>query len=277
MTRRFSAVTEVDRLLAFARRDFKIRWSYRTAFIGDILNLFAQVVMFAFIGLMIDPAVLPEYGGQEPSYLGFAAIGIALGAFIQLGMGRVSTAIRTEQLMGTLEPLFMTPTRSTSLQVGMAIYDFIYVPLRTALLLAAMVAFLDVGVLASGILPTMLLIVFFVPFVWGLGTLAAAAILTFKRGGAGLGLAALLLNITSGAYFPLDLLPDWMQTIANLNPIAVAMEASREALLGGEGWGAVVPHLAFLFVAAMITLVLGWAAVRMALRREHRLGTLGAY
>ena len=52
---------------------------------------------------MVDQSVLPTYGGSEVSYLEFAAVGIALGVFIAFALDRVATAIRGEQLMGTLE------------------------------------------------------------------------------------------------------------------------------------------------------------------------------
>lgn len=276
-SRNSAALSGVDRLRAFARRDFKINWSYRAAFIGDLLNLAAQVLMFFFIAKMVNTDVLPEYGGQQTDYLGFVAVGIALGAFLQLGMTRVSTAIRQEQLMGTLEPLYMTPTPIGLVQVGLAFYDFIYVPLRTAVLLGAMVLFLDVEFAIDGLAPTAVMILFFIPFVWGLGTMTAAAILTFKRGGAGLGLVTLGLNVTSGAYFPVTLFPDWVVAIADKNPIAIAMDASRQALLGGQGWDAVTPHLPFMLISGLGALAAGWIAIRFALRREHRRGTLGAY
>ncbi len=95
-----------------------------------------------------------------------------------------------------------------------------------------MVVFLDVAFAADGLLPTIVMILFFIPFVWGLGTIAGAGILTFKRGGASLGLLALGLNVTSGAYFPLTLFPDWVVALAEKNPIAIAMNSSRQALLG---------------------------------------------
>lgn len=267
----------VDRVFAFARRDFKVNWSYRAAFFGDILNLVTQVVMFYFIGLMVDPAVVPEYGGQTTSYIAFAAVGIALGGFLQLGLGRVSTAIRQEQLMGTLEPLFMTPTSLGILQVGLAFYDIIYVPIRTAVFFVAVTVFLDLNLALSGVLPTLVVLLFFIPFVWGLGTLASAGIITFKRGGAAMGLVVLGLNITSGAYFPLELFPSWVGRLARANPIAVAYQASRETLLGGAGWEAVTPHIPFMALSAIVTLIAGSIAVRLALKREHRRGSLGAY
>ena len=38
----------------------------------------------------------------------------------------------------------------------------------------------------------------------------------------------------SGAYFPLALFPEWVQSVARLNPIAIALEGMRAALLGSS-------------------------------------------
>ena len=94
----------------------------------------AGAAMFYFVGLMVDPAKLPSYGGRHATYMEFAAAGIALTAFIQVGLGRVGTAIRQEQLTGTLESVLMTPTSFSTIQVGSTVYDLIYVPIRTAVL-----------------------------------------------------------------------------------------------------------------------------------------------
>ena len=66
--------------------------------------------------------------------------------------------------------------------------------------------------------------------------MTAAAIVTFRRGTGVLGVIMSVLGLASGAFFPLALLPDWLQTLAEANPVAIAMEGTREALIGGAGW-----------------------------------------
>src|ERR687897_883053 len=116
-----AAKVELAKLLAFVRRDLLVLFSYRLAFLGDIANLAFQSLTFYFVSLMIDPATLPEYGGTQATYMAFVGIGIAFGAFMQVGMGRVVSRIRNEQVLGTLESLFMTPTRPLTLQVGLVV------------------------------------------------------------------------------------------------------------------------------------------------------------
>jgi ABC-2 type transport system permease protein len=116
----------------------------------------------------------------------------------------------------------------------------------------------------------------FVPFVWGL-LLSAAAMLTFRRGGGGVVIGATLLGLLSGAYFPLDLLPSWLGAIASVNPVAIAIDGVRQALLGDGGWASLHPEVLLLLPMAAASLTAGIVAFRLALARERRNGTLGLY
>ena len=272
-----SAAGELGKLPAFLRRDFLVAWSYRTMFFADVAALAFQALSFYFIGLMVDPAVLPSFGGERATYMEFVAVGIALGVFIQLGLGRVAAAIRNEQLMGTLESLLMTPTHPTTIQLGSVVYELIYIPVRTALFLAVVAVAFGLSFEAAGLLPALAILLLFIPFVWGLGVASAAATLTFKRGSGGIGLGVTVLTLFSGAYFPLDLLPSWATTLAELNPIAIAIEGMRDALLGGAGWSEAGRALLVIAPVSALSLVGGLLAFRASLRRERRRGTLGLY
>ena len=269
--------TTANRLAAFARRDFLTAWSYRAAFVSDIFSLGFQIVMFYFLSLMVDPNTLPTYGGRQVSYLEFASVGIVLGAFMGLGLSKTSTALRQEQLAGTLESLLMTPARPWLIQLGLASYDLVYVPVRTGLFLGLLAYFLDVSFLWSGAPAAFVILLVFIPFVWGLGMIGAAIILTFKRGGGLVGVVSTAINIVSGAYFPLELFPSWLQPIAERNPVGLAFEGMREALLGGAALADVGIDALIIAVWAVISLALGHFAGNWALARERRRGTLSIY
>jgi ABC-2 type transport system permease protein len=146
-----------------------------------------------------------------------------------------------------------------------------------ALLLAAVALTLGLGYEASGILPSLVLLAGLVPFVWGLGLMTAAAIVTFRRGTGPLGVIMSVLGLASGAFFPLALLPEWLQRLAQANPVAIAMEGTREALIGGVGWAAIGSDFIVMVVLSGAAMFAGVAAFRVALAREHRRGTLGLY
>jgi ABC-2 type transport system permease protein len=268
---------ELGKLGAFARRDLLIAWSYRFSFVSDLVSLAGLTLVFYFLGLLVDPARLPVYEGTRVTYLEFAVVGLALGMVMQLALERIAQVVRAEQLMGTLESLLMTPTSLTTMQLGSVAFDLVYVPLRTAVFLLAVSLAFGLHMEPAGIAPAALVLLAFIPFMWGLGIAGAAMILTFRRGGGLLVAAMLVLGLLSGVYFPADLLPGWIAATAGANPVAIAIEAIRDALLGGAGVGDVLPEVGMLALASAASLAAGAATFRLALRRERRQGTLGLY
>ncbi len=275
--RAFLVREELAKISAFLRRDLLIAWSYRLAFVSDWAGLALQAVMFYFVGRLVDPSALPTYGGSQATYLEFAAVGIALTAFVQLALTRVGLGLRAEQVQGTLESLLMTPTSPSTIQLGTVFYDLLYIPLRTGVFLALTALAFGLHFEVSGFLPALAILLAFIPFVWGLGVANAGFILTFRRGGGISGLVITLLTLFSGAFFPLELLPEWGQDAAKLNPIAIAIDGMRQPLLGGSGWQGVGGDLLVLLPLSALSLALGLLAFRAALRCEKRRGSLGLY
>lgn len=268
---------ELPKLAAFFRRDLMVMLSYGLAIASDWMSLIFQLILFAFVGRMVNPGVLPDYTGGGTTYLEFVTIGVAVTAFVQVGLGRVMKAIRNEQLMGTLEAVLLTPTSLTTFQLGSVMYDLAYVPIRTLGFLALAAVVFDLRIAFSQLPPALAVLLLFIPCVWGLGVASAAAMLTFRRGSSIFSFGVSLLVVGSGAYFPVDLLPTWTHGILRLNPLTITMDAVREALLGSAGWAAVLPDLLLLLPMSALAMVVGTVSFRLALRRELRRGTVNLY
>jgi len=268
---------ELAKLPAFMRRDFLVAWSYRTAFVSDFVALGTQMIVFAFIGRLVSEDKLPAFNGASTTYVEFVAIGLVVNLFVQIALTRTATAIRTEQMIGTLEALLMTPTATATVQVGSAVFDLVYVPLRTAIFLGFLAVVVGLDLETSGIAPSAVILLAFIPFVWGLGLAGAGAILTFRRGDGGIMLGATLLGLLSGAFFPPALLPDWVSAVAEYNPLAIAIDGMRDALLGGAGWSAIDGRVALLVPMSVVAIAGGALIFKLALDRERRRGTLGVY
>jgi ABC-2 type transport system permease protein len=268
---------ELWKLPAFMRRDFLVAWSYRMAFVTDWLGLFVQVVIFNFVGKVVDPAAIPTYDGQQPTYLEFVAVGIAISSFMAVALGRIYNVIRQEQLQGTLESLFLTPTSHATIQLGSVVYDLAYVPIRTVLFFVMVTVFFPASFYWSGLMPTVAILVAYIPFVWGIGVMAAAWTLTFRRGTAMIGIFTTIATLGAGTYFPTDVFPTWLQAIVQYLPLTVVLQGSRDALLGGAGWADVLPTIAYLIPFGIASMLGGLWAFHAAILRERRSGTLGTY
>ena len=268
---------ELAKLTGFLRRDFLVAWSYRLSFVTDWASMIVQVVVFNFVGVIVRPGAVGTFGGNTPTYMEFVAVGIAISSFMAVGLGRVYSVIRQEQLQGTLESLLLTPTAYTTIQMGSVVYDLVYVPVRTFIFLGLTTVVFGTNFQWAGLGPTVLILLAFIPFVWGLGVLAAAWTVTFKRGTGVIGVATTLITIGSGTYFPITVFPHWAERIFSFSPVTIALKAAREALLGTAGWGETLPRVAILLPYAVVSLGLGIFAFRRALERERRRGTLGLY
>jgi len=268
---------ELQKLSAFIRRDFLEALSYRLAFVSDWLSMLGQVVVFFFIGHMITPETLQQYGGSKVAYIEFVAVGIALTTVLEVGLGKVVSATRQEQLYGTLEAVLASPTASMTFQLGLVAYDMLYVPIRMTIFLVLVSVFFGAHFTWTGLGPAGFLLLAFAPLTWGLGVVSAAGVLTFRRGTLVIGFAGVAFAVASGTYFPIGVLPEWLQPFAEANPITIALDGMRAALIGTAGYRDVLPEFLELVPIAVAFVFAGLLAFRKALRRERRLGTLGLY
>lgn len=276
-TSRNSLAAEFGKLVAFVRRDALIFWSYRRGIISDIASTLVQAGLFFFLSSLIDPARMPQFGGTRASYMAFIAVGLAVAGVYQSGVGGMVGAVRNEQLMGTFEALLVTPTPPTTLQLGFVAYDLLRIPLRAGIFLGLAAAVFGVDFQWSRLGQVVVILLAFLPFVWGMAAGLTAAVVSFRQAGSIMGFVNYALLLGSGTYFPLEILPRWFTAGISLNPLALSLHAARAALLGGVGWEATLPQIALVLPVGIVTWVIGTVAFRIALERERRIGSLGIY
>jgi ABC-2 type transport system permease protein len=260
---------------AFLRRDLLLQSSYRSAFVLNLVGVFFSVAIFHYLGRLVDPSVAGKLGGRD--YFSFVLVGIAFYNYLGTALNSFSGSLRQAQLTGTLEPVLVTPVGIPTLLFGSALYHFLYTSLTAVAYLAvAALAFgldLSRANLASCLLTLTLTVLAFS----GLGILSAAFTLVWKRGDPlafFLGTASALLG---GVYFPLSVVPVWLQTIAAWIPLTYALSAMRGAILEGETAAALAPELGTLALFAAILIPLSVACFAAALAKARRDGSLAQY
>jgi ABC-2 type transport system permease protein len=67
-------------------------------------------------------------------------------------------------------------------------------------------------------------------------------------------------------YYPITVLPRWMQIIAYISPATYALNAMRAAILTNAGWAELLPDLALLMAMGLVTIPVG---VWIFSRAEH--------
>ncbi|MFH1689471.1 MAG: ABC transporter permease [Candidatus Eisenbacteria bacterium] len=260
--------------LAFFRRELATYASYRAKLALGLASLVLSLVTFSFVGRVVSCAgsgFIEHYG---MSYSSFAVVGIFVHSLASSGLHSFRSAVRREQLQGTLELLLTTrlPTPVLVLLAGAG--ELAITVLGGALLMAGAAALIGLNLRLSPSLVAALGLYLLV--MCGAGLASAGVIMVSKEGEpiswAVSGAAGLL----GGVYFPVDMLPRWLQAGAGALPTTHALAVARygagcAAATGSAG------SLLFLAVAAGVSLAAGLAVLEWGCRRARSSGTLGHY
>ena len=84
--------------------------------------------------------------------------------------------------------------------------------------------------------------------------------------------AALLL--VSGVYYPIQVLPGWLQVIGRISPATYVLDGMRHSLMDGASVAAVVPDLIPLFLIGVVSIPIGMAVFNWAERTAKKNGSL---
>ena len=81
----------------------------------------------------------------------------------------------------------------------------------------------------------------------------------------------------AGVFYPVSVVPRWMQQAANFLPLTHTLEGMRLAILRGYGLRQLIPQVVALLIFAAIVLPLSALAFAWAVRRAKRDGSLTHY
>ncbi len=197
-------------------------------------------------------------------------VGGVIWAFLGIIFEIVTETVAWERWEGTIEYTFMAPVSRPVHLIGMGVYAVLYGLVRAAAVFVAVVAFIGIHVPHANYGAALaLLAIASVSFI-GIGMMTAVLPLISPEKGTQLGFVAQgLLLVVSGVYYPISVLPGWMQWIAKISPATYALRGNRAQILDGAGiaWADVWPLLVIGAFSIPIGLVVFKAGERYAKRR----------
>jgi ABC-2 type transport system permease protein len=265
------------KVAAFLARDFLWELSYPLNFFWRWSSIFFNLITFYFLGRLISGATtgyLSAYGGD---YFPFVLVGLALGGFQNVALTSVSHAVLYGMYTGTLEAMLVTPTSLSTIVFASVLYQF-------ASSLVSVLIYLLFGILLFGFSLAQanlwaaavimgLTLLAHLP----LGIFSASFLLIFKRGDPVTSLVGSFSALMGGVYFPLEVLPGWLQSAAQFIPFTHALEGLRQALLNGRSLLSLGTQVAVLGLFAGVLLPLSLAVFSWAVHQAKRLGTLSQF
>lgn len=269
------------------RRDARAAWGFtvrqfaliRRFWRWEAVFLAHAVVNALAIGYIVPGMALMEGGDPASARVRemtlYLLVGSVLWGFLSTLFDEIASVMAWECWEGTIEFTFMAPVSRVAHLAGVSLFAALYGALRTAVVLALVATAFDLPLGRADLVATAaVLAAAGVPFV-GLGILVAVLPLVSTEKGSQMAkiLQALLLMV-SGIYYPVTVLPGWMQTIAAVSPATYALDGTRRALLTGAGVRDLTPDLLILAGLGALLLPLGFAVFAAGERYARRHGLL---
>jgi ABC-2 type transport system permease protein len=144
------------------------------------------------------------------------------------------------------------------------------------ILVAAAFAF-GVDFSRMDVLATLLVLVLSIGIFVAFGVLSAATIVWLKKGDPITWILGGFGSILGGAYFPIQVLPPWVQKVSMLIPITYSLDALRLTMLKGESVITAAKPIVTLAVIAAILIPASVTLFAAAVRNGRKEGTLMQY
>jgi len=189
----------------------------------------------------------------------FLLIGAVVWAYLGILFEFLMETVAWERWEGTIEYTFMAPLSRAMHLAGQGVFAIMYGLLR-AIFLFTVCAFLffDLSMPDAQYFPAfVVLVVASISFI-GIGMMMSVLPLISPEKGTQLGFVAQgTLLVVSGVYYPVSVLPEWMQWIATISPATYALDGIREAILDGQGLSSMWDEIWPLLIIGVVSIPLG--------------------
>lgn len=284
---------EAAALWAFGLREYRIWQSYRVNQVLWLTNLFVTTLLFFLLGKTIagQTAQLlgPAYG---TNYMSFVVVGVTINIFINTNLADPYIRIQRSYFNGTMDLFLLSPMSIYTPLVGLMTksilddYPRLFFTFGFGMLLFGATFNFTAWPLALAFTALFLAAGF------GLGMLSASSfyLLDIKRGTEPVQfvIQGILATLLAGTYYPITVLPTWLQWVACLIPHTYAFDALRRLLDPGAHIAGPVLPIQFalpglspvavdglalgIFTAVLVPL--GVLAYGRGIERARRTGTL---
>jgi ABC-2 type transport system permease protein len=205
---------------------------------ANVLSIiaFPLIQLLVFSQLYKDIVQLPAF--STDSYLAYLAPGqVVFASFLAVGWAGYGMLV--EYRSGYLDKLRSTPIARTSILAGEMVPLFFEAAIMAAVLLG--VSVLLGATLATGLGGLLLILLLSGLFGVAFAGVSFMAALLTKSEQAASALSLLMFPVVfiSTAFVPADLMPGWMQSVNDWNPVTFQIEAIRALMTLGYDWSAI--------------------------------------
>ena len=208
--------------------------------------------------------------------VGYIAVGTTVWMWQNTVLWGVGFALRDEQMRGTLEANWLSPTFRFSFLIGNSVSQL------GTMLLYMVISFAQFGFIYGmrfnpNPLSIVLVLLAAIPSIYGIAFVFASLVITAKEAHTFVFLVRGLVMIFCGITFPISVMPVWMQSVARWIPPTYVIQGMRKAMLAGASPARLLPELTPLLAFGLFWILTGYLVFRWMDHRARKLGSIGTY
>jgi ABC-2 type transport system permease protein len=255
------------------RRDWSLFISYRSRWVMQVLSMLLTLTVFYYISRLVRVGTF----ATPDDYYAFVVAGLVILQVITSTLHTPPATLQGELLAGTFERLAVSPFGPVASVCSMLLFPFCLALASAALMLTFAWAIFGMPVQWStawlGLPVAALGALAFSCF----GIVLTGLVLVFKQATFGTTWVIGLISLSAGLYFPVALLPGWVQWTSDVQPFTPAVDLRRSVLVGtariDSAWLDLVKLLGFSVVLMPLAV---WILARLAKAGRDR-GTILEY
>ncbi len=173
-------------------------------------------------------------------------IGAVVWAYLGIIFEFLTETVAWERWEGTIEYTFMAPLARAMHLGGSGVFAVLYGLVRAAILFLVVALFFGLAMPEANFVAALVLLLVASISFFGIGMMTAVLPLISPEKGAQLGFVGQgMLLVVSGVYYPVSVLPTWMEWLSTISPATYALRGIRASILDGAGlaWADVWPLL----------------------------------
>lgn len=264
---------ELKASYAFIERNWNIVKRYWAWELVWLVYTVANSLAVSYIGLGMEQIGGP---GVDGKYLVlYLAIGTIVWRYLAVIFYWVTDVVGLERWEGTIEYTLMAPITRLMHMLGQTAFAIVYSLAHTGVVLLATMLLFEIRLDHANMWGFLLLLIAGSLSFIGISIVGSTLPLLFpERGSQMTHLIIAMLLLVSGVYYPVNVLPAWLQVFSKLSPATYVLDGSREALLNGAPTESLWGYIAPLLVMGVIAIPIGLRIFQWAERYAKRTGKL---
>jgi ABC-2 type transport system permease protein len=246
-------------------------WSWELVW---LVYSIANSLSVSYIGLGME-----KIGGSQnvdARYLVlYLVVGTLVWRYLSMIFYWITDVIGMERWEGTIEYTLMAPIRRITHMGGQTLFAVVYSMIFTAIILVVTVVLFEIDMSAANLWGGLVMLIAGSLSFIGVGIMGSVLPMLFpERGSQMTHVIIALLLLVSGVYYPVDVLPDFLQKLAIISPATYVLDGTRRALLEGLATRYLWPYVWPTLVMGIFAIPAGLWVFGLAERYAKRTGKL---